>query len=421
MDPYKRTKLLYILNADFEYLISILVTGAFLARVTDYLGFSDSLTGIISAIASLGGLFQLLSIFLKRNQVKSFVVRMNLINQLLFLLLYVIPLTPLPGGVRAGAFPIVMVCAYFCLNIASPQKVNWLMSMVGSGKRGKFTAVMEAVSLVSGVLFSYVMGGVSDHYKEIGQPRTAFFLCTCVILLLMVLNMLTLIFSVEKPPEGPVFVERNPWRKFKVLADKKVFWIIMISSLWNISVYVLTPYYGSYQIKELGLGLQFISVVHMISSLVRILCSFFLGDYADKHSFVTVWYICLCIAAGSYFINIFTVPANGALLFTLYSVGIGATQAGVSASRNLIFEYVEYFKRADALALMQTITGLCGFFTTLLVSPLVGRIQANGNRFLGQHFYAQQILSIIAFLFCILAVLLMMKTLCRWEKPEKME
>lgn len=89
---YKRGKLLYILEADIKYLISILVNGSFLATLTGSLGMSDSLTGIISSFISLGCLFQLLSVFLRRKKMKSIVIVMSVINQLLFLLLYVIPL-----------------------------------------------------------------------------------------------------------------------------------------------------------------------------------------------------------------------------------------------------------------------------------------------------------------------------------------
>ena len=50
---------MYIFEAALEYLISILVPGSFLATITKELGISDSLTGILSSVISLGCLFQL--------------------------------------------------------------------------------------------------------------------------------------------------------------------------------------------------------------------------------------------------------------------------------------------------------------------------------------------------------------------------
>ena len=62
------SRLCYIIEAALEYFISLLVTGAYLARITGALGFSDSLTGILSSFVSLGCVFQLSSIRLFRNQ-----------------------------------------------------------------------------------------------------------------------------------------------------------------------------------------------------------------------------------------------------------------------------------------------------------------------------------------------------------------
>ena len=87
-----RSRFLYIIEAALEYFISILVAGSYLATLTSSLGMSDSLTGIISSFISLGCLFQLLSVFLKRRRVKRIVTILSAANQLLFMLLFIIPL-----------------------------------------------------------------------------------------------------------------------------------------------------------------------------------------------------------------------------------------------------------------------------------------------------------------------------------------
>ena len=92
-----RSRFMYILEAALEYFISILVAGSYLATLTSYLGFSDSLTGIISSFISLGCMFQLFSVFLNRKRVKRIVTLLSIVNQLLFMLLYIIPVT---GGTR---------------------------------------------------------------------------------------------------------------------------------------------------------------------------------------------------------------------------------------------------------------------------------------------------------------------------------
>lgn len=199
-----RGRRLYILEAALEHLISTLVTGSFLATLTGALGFSDSLTGILSSVISLGCLFQLLALSVRRQRVKGFVLTLSVLNQLLFMLLYVVPLTPLPQGVQTALFVALIVGAYLLYNLAASRKTNWLMGLVEDKQRGRFTASKEIFSLISGMVFSFVMGRVTDSFAEAGQIRTAFILSAGVIFLLMVFHSLTMLFTVEQSaPAAP--------------------------------------------------------------------------------------------------------------------------------------------------------------------------------------------------------------------------
>ncbi len=170
----KRGQLMYIFEATFEYFISILVAGSYLATLTKYLGFSDSLTGILSSIISLGCLFQLLSISVQKSRVKRFVILFSIINQLLFMLLYVVPLTSGSKPIRTVLFVIFIFLAYLIYNFVHPKKINWFMSLVDDSHRGDFTANKEMVSLVSGLGFTFLMGAVVDYFAEQNKIKTAF-------------------------------------------------------------------------------------------------------------------------------------------------------------------------------------------------------------------------------------------------------
>ena len=114
----KRSRRLYIIEAALEHLISVLVTGSFLATLTKELGFSDSLTGIMSSVISLGCLFQLLSLSVRRKHKKSFVLTLSVLNQLLFFLLYVVPLTGFKERTKITLFFVLIFFAYFLYNFA---------------------------------------------------------------------------------------------------------------------------------------------------------------------------------------------------------------------------------------------------------------------------------------------------------------
>ena len=88
-DCYSKSRILYVIEAAIEYFISILITGAYLAKITSSLGMSDSLTGILTSFVSLGCGFQILAIFLvNKRPVKRWVTILHILNQLFFSLIY---------------------------------------------------------------------------------------------------------------------------------------------------------------------------------------------------------------------------------------------------------------------------------------------------------------------------------------------
>ena len=408
----QRSRILYIIEAALEYFISILFAGSYLATLTSHLGMSDSLTGILSSFISLGCLFQLFSVFLKRRRVKTIVTPLSVVNQLLFLLLYIIPLsgtqTLFWGGkqVKIALFIVAIFLAYLIYNCIHPLKINWLMSLVDDRKRGVFTSYKEIVSLLSGMLFSFGMGTLIDHYQALGQIETAFVLCGITVFVLMVLHTLTMAFSVEIPAtEEPE--KQNPIRQMlSTLQDKNVVKVTILFVLWHIANSAATPFYGTYCIKELGFSLQFVSILSIVYSLVRASVSTFWGKFADKNSFASMVSICLGIAGLGFLVNVFTVPENGRVFYTLYYALYAIAMGGInSALTNLVFDLVKTDMRSNALALSQAVSGFVGFLTTIVVSGLVSYIQESGNRLFGLSIYAQQVVSAIAVVFTVLAVL----------------
>ena len=392
----KRGQFMYICEAALEYLISILVCGSFLATLTGALGFSDSLTGILSSVISLGCVFQMLSVFFRRKRVKWFVIAMSVTNQILFMLLYIIPIFDIPGRIKTILFVGFIFAAYFIYNIAHPKKINWLMSLVEDGFRGVFTANKEIVSLICGMTFTYVMGALIDHFSAKNEMRTALILSACVIFVLMLLHTLTMMLTPET--EQPKTQAKNIFHCVKdVFKNKAVMKVTMVFVLYSIAAYAAGPFYGTYLIGELALSLKTISILSIASSLVRIFVSRFWGRYADRTSFSNMIQKCFLILAAGYGCVAMAVPENGIWMFALYYMCSGIAMGGInSALINMIYDYVGIEQRADSLAVCQASSGLIGFLSTIVASMFVAYVQGNGNRILGISMYAQQAVSVIA-------------------------
>lgn len=396
-DIYKVSRFLYILEAAFEYFISILVTGAYLAKVTAAIGMNDTMTGILTSFVSLGCGFQIIAIFLaNKRPVKHWVTVLHSLNQLAFALIYLLPFINLSPTVKVAVFITFLLIGHIINNVVNSPKINWFMSLVDDKKRGRFTASKEMVSLIGGMVFSFAMGAVIDHFEAIGNLNSAFIVCGISVFVLMLLHSATLLFAKEKPVEDSENISTKQLLS-ELVKDKNLLKVILVSVLWNIVSYSATPFYGSYQIKELGFTMTFVSILSAAYAIVRTIFSTPMGKFADKYSFAKMLNICFIIMLVGFSINIFTVPENGKVFYTIYYMLNAIAMAGInSAVINLIYDYVDKEKRIGALALKSTIAGFAGFFTTLAISPLVSHIQESGNMFLGMNVYAQQVVSAIA-------------------------
>lgn len=402
-DVYKTSRVLYIFEALVEYLSSLLLTGTFIAKVSTTLGVSDSLTGIITAFTSLGCGFELFSLFISRkNGVKKPVIISGLINELLFVFIYVVPLVPLNKNLKIAIFVFCMLGGNILLKVFNSPKISWFMELVDDAKRGIFTSFKQMISLGVGVVFSMAMGYVSDTLADSGNMRGSFLVCAVTLFFLMVIHFCTYIFSKEKPCEAKL-VSAPAKERILLLAKNKAFIkAVMVCVLYNVANYISVSFYGTYQLKELGFTLFYSQIVHGVYCLVRICFEPYWGKYADKYSFAKMFCLCMLICGISFGVNIFTVRENGHVMYMLYTVLHAVATAGInSALMNIILDVVPHELRSDALAIKNTAYGFAGFFTTLAASPFVAFIQSRGNSLFGATVYAQQILSLVTFVMMI--------------------
>lgn len=405
-DVYKSSRILYIIEAALEYFISLLVAGAYLAKLTSSIGLPDSLTAILSSFVSLGCSFQMVAIFVAKNKsVKRYVTILHSINQLLFALIYFVPFIKIPKTAKFIVFAILLLSGHAINQIVNSPKINWYMSLIDDDKRGRFTANKEIVSLISGVVFTTAIGSIIDAFENAGNLNGAFIFCGIGVFGLALLHSLTLILSKEKPIETKN--DNNTKQSIKDLVkDKTLFKVIFVSVLWYVANNATTPFYGTYQVKELGFSMLLVSILSAIGAFSRALFSRPFGKFADKYSFARLISMCFIIQLIAFITNVFTVPGNGKVFYTIYLILHSIAMAGINSSAiNLIYDYVDKNKRTSALALKSTICGIVGFLTTTIVSLLVSKIQNSGNVFLGLNVYAQQVVSAIGVIVMIVAII----------------
>lgn len=407
---------MYIIQSGFEYLVTILVTGSFLATITKHLGISDSLTGIIASFVSLGSTFQLLSLLLRKRRYKPLVVTLSIVNQLLFMLLYIVPLISGSKTVKTGLFVLLIFAAYTIFYLIAPKKTNILMSAVKDEERGIFTADKEIASLLAGMIFSFLMGALFDHFVALGKIRTAFIIAACVMCVLSATQITA--FILVKEDANTIKSEKNSFSLRALLRDKNMLCIMVLFSFYYIITHSASPFFSTYLLGELGLNLKFVSLLSILSSVSRVLVSRFWGRYADRNSFASMFEKCLILMGIAFLFAAFATPQNGKIFFALYYIFHGAAMAGTNSSLiNLVYDYSKVENRSQSLAICQAIPGLIGFLATIGFGALVSNVQENGNRFLGFSVYAQQVASVITVL-VIIATIIFVHTVVKKMKKQ---
>lgn len=395
---YKIGRIMYVTEETAAYLITILLGGAYLAKLTLSIGFSDSLTAILGSCINLGCVFQLLAISLfKSGRIKNKITVYYTISELLFVFLYVIPFVKIAPGIRTALFITFLLGGNFITNMVSPPKATWYMSMIPDKTRGRFTAGKEAISLVCGVLFQFSAGSIIDHFEATGNTKASFVACGIALLFLTLIHTLSLVFTKEtehsKPLKTSFFKSAH-----EIITDKSAISIIRLSILWAIANNFVVPFLGTYQVKELGFSMKYVAALATAHAATRIIASVFLGKYADKKSFAHMLRICYILVAVSFAAMVFTMPFNGQFMYAVYIIFMGAAMGGInSAELNLIFDYVTPEKRKNALAIKQTFYGFFGFCATLVGAPVLNAISQSKLTIFGTQIYGQQMLAFISF------------------------
>lgn len=392
-DIYKSSRIMYILDAAFEYFISILTTGAYLAKLTSSIGISDGTTAILSTLGSLAGSLQVISIFLAhKTPVKRWVVPLISIDSIIMTLLYLIPFLAISPSATSVLFFVIVFGAQVMKSIASPAKTNWFMSLVNPRTRGAFSAALQAVSLIGGMIFTFVTGIVIDKYEAANNLKGAFIVLTITILCLALLRIICLSFAKEKVQPNTEKV--SPLGEVKILIHNKRFIrYITVNLLWAISTSLSTPFFGTYQINELGFSMTLISSLSVAFSILQLIFTAIMGKLSLRYPAIRLLCFGYPISVLSYLVMVFTMPKNGIMMFIIYRVISIIGGAALTVGGTIAYDITRYRERTSALAINTILTGTVSFIVTLLATSIFNYVKS--ETVFGLSVYPQQFLSAI--------------------------
>lgn len=423
---YKRSRIAYTMYAMFEYFVAILVADSFLAKLLKSVGFGDGDIGIISSFISLAFVFQLFSLLLsrKRGSKRVLILILETVGQVLFLALYLLPFLKIDAQFRRALVYVFIIGAYMAKYLVSTFLFQWANSYVDPNKRASYSGMKEIISLVGGIIFSLVAGKVFDLFEEAGNLRGGFLFLAILVFVSNLCNFICLLLIKR---EAQVPKEQIPRKKLgeilkNTFGNKNFRRLVVIACIWKAAMYFTVGFMGTFKTDTSGNGLAMnmtlVSVVLMIGNIVRIFVTKPFARYSDKRSFAAGFYLSMFVAIAAFACNVFTTEKTWYLVIG-YTVLYAACSAGHGQNAmNMTYSYVDSNYIAEAMALQNCVSGVCGFLCSLVAGKILDAVQANGNQVLGIHVFGQQILGLISVLLCVVCIVYMSFTIMK-EKVMK--
>lgn len=405
---YKHSRAAYAMQATLEYLITLMVTDAFLAKILIHLGISDSAIGIIATFISLAMVIQLGSLSLSgiKAKTKTVVTVCSTVSQVLFALVYVIPFIPIAATLKKVLAIAFILVAYASMYVVWPIMYRWAYKFVSPDKRASFSATKEMLSLGLGIVFTLVVGWVIDRFEGLGNISGAFVFIAVSMAVISVCNVLCLLSMKSEPDEG----ERMKKRSFSEIVsntfgNKSFNSCVFAISLWEFARFFQLGFMGTFKTKDLLISVSAIQVINMVGYGIRLAMSKPVARFSDKYGYGAGFQLGLVIAASAFLVNVFTTKQTWYFV-VIYTVLHQLCYVGVNSnSYNILYSYVDNAYISEALAIKNCIAGISGFAAALIAGKLLSFVQQNGNTFFGIRMFGQQLLSAVSFLLAAAALL----------------
>ncbi len=401
---YKRSRMAYHGQCVSEYLVTILIEDAFLAKLLKTLGLSDATVGIVGSLTALAFLVQLVNIFMAQfiRNVKKTVIFIDIASMLCFMCVFFLPFLQLPQSLRTLLVFVTIGGGYVLKYLQLNLYFKWGNSFVEPHRRGAFSTRNEAISLGVGVIFTLAMGALVDHYERMGQLEQSFMIIAFIIAGLTIMDFVMLLLIKNQPAEETQ-KQQKPLKDVlkNTLGNKNFRNVVMMLSLSNIAFFFTMGFMGTFKTEDLMLSVGFIQVINVIACGIRCVLSTPIGRWADRTSFAYVYRIGMWLSALCFGLLIFTTRATWWLIVVhtlVFSIADACTSTNTD---NMTYNYVpiDYFVQAQALR--SSISGVLGFLSSLLGGWVLSLIQQNGNQVLGISAYGQQVLALCSLLMTI--------------------
>jgi MFS family permease len=393
-----------IIEGSFAQFHITLTGGMFLTAFALYIGVNAFQMGVLAAIPSIMASVGFVSAYMayKLGKRKSLCVYASGIGRGLFAI-FVIALA-FRYRISIQLFFLVIFLFNFFLSFAGNLWTSWMSDIIPKDARGKYFGVRNTIISGIGMVVNYTGGIFLDRAAQ----NTAFLTIFSVSVLCSTIAALIL----SSQPE-PAFA-KHPVSLKKVfttpLKDRNFLALIRYVGFWYLFAGVAAPFWVVHMIKFLKMSYATIAIYSIIAGISSIVLQLVWGKVIDRTKSKPVLAINF---VGIIFLPIIWLFARPDFVLPIWIDAFfsGAFWSGINLSLfNILLSLTEDKEIKESyFAVFSTITGICGFLSSLL-GGLIAQLLANFTfRFLGQAFINFHLLFIITSIFRALSLPLLAK------------
>ncbi len=366
-----------------SFIVLNICNGIYLAGLLRFMGFSDSVNGLVLAIPVLGALFQMVGPLLMAgvSNPKKYIVLGTFVGKLCLGLIFFIPL--FLGKSVIGSLLVVGIFSigHATLAMIAPAMGNWVMMSLKPERRAGFFSLRERVGLAAIALATMIASAMLDFFAEGGVEQIGFLLIGISLVTIAFFD-LAAIRRVEFPEIGATS-GLTLKSILNLLRSKDLSKVLILTLLWQLSTQIWIPHNSIFVLNGLGVSYSLMGVLGIICSVEKIFVMVLWSRYTSRTSyshsfFASIFFLASC---GVFYMFIDTSNATWLIIIINIYSSIAWAVIGV-ALFNVQYDSLSGDNKVLKMGIIGGLSGVVGFAFSLLGSVVIETVDSFGG-FLG--------------------------------------
>ncbi len=371
---YRRSRNLFVVEAGVLPLVSVAVSGTYLAAFFDMLGASEALSGVLLSCGSVAAVMQffvpMLSATMRSKKALS--VFSVAFSRLCGALMLMLPMFFGISRVTLAVCSVLLIAYVFISQIYVPLQATWIMSLLPLPMRGEYFGKKDALNYISVAVASYLYGAILDFYEVSGALRTGFFIFGVIAAIGGFACSASELYICE--PRQPAVKKRPGIREMlsACFGNARFYKLMKITLMYDLLLYSSLAYLSIYVVTQLHISYFYISIVSFVCVGVKALAAPLWGKFAAKTSFAGCAKCAGYVLLASYLLWALTVQENAMWMYPIAmcvnAVGMSGTAFSIFAIK---FDIVLPEEQNLFISVGNAASGIISFAIALLASAFV--------------------------------------------------